>query len=267
MLKRRLVMSAHSKRLVDLVILVFCAFGAEYAPLRARLKKPRALESATIRGTRGELGRRVVSVVVSGVGIRRARQNAAIALDTLPGIDGVIITGVAGGLHGDLKIGDVVIGERLLLRREEEFAASHTVEIGSARVDGLAATLEAARIAHRRGALLTSRRAIATPADKSRAHAALGAIAVDMESAVIAQEAAAREIPFVCIRTIMDTAAQNLEGAMLADEDGRVRIGAAARALIRDPRMIGASIRLMRNLRVATTSMAIAIEAALSGRD
>ena len=65
----------------------------------------------------------------------------------------------------------------------------------------------------------------------------------------------------------MDTAAQNLEGAMLADEDGRVRIGAAARALIRDPRMIGASIRLMRNLHVATTSMAIAIEAALSGRE
>jgi len=249
------------------VILVFCAFGAEYGPLRARLKQPRALDSATIRGSRGELGRSAVSVVVSGVGIRRARQNAAIALDNLRGVDGVIITGVAGGLHGDLKIGDVVIGERLMLRREEEFAASHTVEIGGARVDGLAATLEAARIPHMRGAMLTSRRAIATPADKSRAHAALGAIAVDMESAVIAQEAVAREIPFVCMRTIMDTAAQNLEGAMLADEDGRVRIGAAARALIRDPRMIGASIRLMRNLRAATASMAIAVEAALSGSE
>lgn len=249
------------------MIVVFCAFGAEYGPLRARVKNPSALENATIRGVRGKLGGTAASVVVSGVGIRRARQNAAIALDNLCEVDGVVITGVAGGLHGDLKIGDVVIAERLLLRREEEFAASHTVEIGSARVDALAATLDAARIAHRRGAMLTSRRAIVTASDKSRAHTALGAIAVDMESAVIAQEAAARDIPFVCLRTITDTAAQNLEGAMLADEDGRVRIVAAARALIRDPRMIAASLRLMRNLRIATASMAIAIEAALRGSE
>ena len=249
------------------MILVFCAFGAEYAPLRARLKNPIALDHATLRGASGTLGKTKTALVVSGVGIRRARQTAVLALDYLRDVDGVIITGVAGGLHGDLKIGDLVIGDRLLLRREDEFAASHTVEIGSSRVDALVATLTGARIAHTRGAMLTSRRAIVSAADKLRAHTALGAIAVDMESAVIAQEAASREIPFVCLRTIMDTAAQNLDGAMLADEDGRVRIGAAARALLRNPRMIGASLRLMRNLRAATTSMAIAIEAALSAPD
>ena len=247
------------------MILVFCAFGAEYAPLRAKLRKPSPLGHATIRGTRGEVGRTAVTIAVSGVGIRRARQTAAIALDEFRDVDGVIITGVAGGLHSDLKIGDLVIGERLLLRREEEFTASHTVAIARTRVDELAKTLAGKGIAHQRGAMLTSRRAIATAADKRRAYAELGAIAVDMESAVIAQEAAARDIPFVCLRTIMDTAEQNLEGAMLADEDGRVRVGAAARALIRNPGMIRASIRLMRNLRIATGSMAIAIEAALSG--
>src|SRR5258708_35250327 len=140
------------------MILVFCAFGAEYAPLRARLKNPIALAHTTIRGAQGVLGRTKTAVVVSGVGIRRARQTAALVFDNLRNVDGVIITGVAGALHGDLKIGDLVIGERLLLRREEEFAASHTVEIGTARVDALVPILTSAPLALMQGDTRTSRR-------------------------------------------------------------------------------------------------------------
>ncbi len=250
-----------------MVILVFCAFGAEYGPLRSRLQNLRALEHKSIRGSQGKLGKSPASVVVSGVGVRRARQTAATAFDELSGVQGVLITGVAGGLHSDLKIGDLVIADRLLMRREEEFVAAHTIAIADARIDQLAKALSRKGIKHKRGTMLTSRRAIATASDKRRAHAELGAISVDMESAAIAQEAAARDIPFVCLRTIMDTADQSLEGAMLADENGKVRIGAAARALITNPRLVPASIRLMRNLRIATASMAAAVEAVLSGED
>jgi len=247
------------------MILVFCAFGAEYGPLRARLQNPRALEHKSIRGSHGKLGKSPASVVVSGVGIRRARQTAATALDELPSVQGVIITGVAGGLHGDLRIGDLVIAERLMMRREDDFVAAHTIEIAEPRINQLAKALSGKGIKHQRGTMLTSRRAIASAADKRKAHAELGAISVDMESAVIAQEASLRDIPFVCLRTIMDTADQSLEGAMLADENGKVRIGAAARALITNPRLVPASIRLMRNLRAATASMAAAVEAVLNG--
>jgi hypothetical protein len=64
----------------------------------------------------------------------------------------------------------------------------------------------------------------------------------------------------------MDTAAQELEGAMLADDDGRVRVLQAARLLLGNPRMIGASIRLMRNLRVAAAAMTDAVEAVVAHR-
>jgi adenosylhomocysteine nucleosidase len=243
------------------MILIFCAFGAEFAPLRARLRNATNLYGG-LRGARGDLGGKPATIVVSGVGLRRARESAARAFDTLRGVDHAILTGVAGALHADLQIGDVVIGDRLILRHEQEFASAQILEIAAERVERLAAVLRAAGIHHRRGTMLTSRRAIAIASDKQRAHLALGAIAVDMESAVIADEAAARGLPFVVLRTIMDTAAQNLEGAMLADEHGRVRPLQAVRTLLGNPRLIGASLRLMRNLRVASASMAAAVEAA-----
>jgi adenosylhomocysteine nucleosidase len=250
--------------LADLVmVLIFCAFGAEFAPIRMRLRNAVNLDGG-LRGARGELAGTPATIVVSGVGLRRARESAARAFDTIGGVDRAILTGVAGALHGDLRIGDVVLGDRLILRRELEFAGAQILEIAAERVETLAMALHAAGIAHMRGAMLTSRRAIATALDKQRAYTALGAIAVDMESAVIADEAAARGVPFVALRTILDTAAQNLEGAMLADEHGRVRALHAARALLGNPRLIGASFRLMRNLRLASASMAVAVEAAVA---
>ncbi|MGH7880107.1 MAG: hypothetical protein ACREQD_11515, partial [Candidatus Binataceae bacterium] len=231
----------------------------------ARLRTPADLNGG-LRGARGELGGNAATIVVSGVGIRRARASAARAFETISEIGGVILTGVAGALHGDLRIGDVVVGDRLILRRDLEFAAASEIEVAPEQVETLVAALRTAGIDHTRGAILTSRRAIATAADKHQAHAALGAIAVDMESAVIADEAARRGLPFVCVRTIMDTAAQDLEGAMLADDDGRIRVLKAARALIGSPRLIGASIHLMRNLRVAAASMADAVEVVAAHR-
>jgi nucleoside phosphorylase len=171
---------------------------------------------------------------------------------------------VAGALHADLLIGHAVLADRLMVRRGEEFATDAIIEAPHTHRETFAASLGAARIRYMTGPLLTSRRAIAKANDKRRAHEALGAIAVDMESAVIALEAERRGIPFVCIRTIMDTASESIDGAWLADENGRFKPLAATAALISQPRLVLASMRLMRNLRAATRSMAEAVGAALS---
>ena len=63
--------------------------------------------------------------------------------------------------------------------------------------------LDAAGIRYTRGALLTVKYALATGAEKRLAAEHTGAVAVDMETAVIAFEAAARGIPFVAMRTII----------------------------------------------------------------
>lgn len=246
------------------VILIFCAFGAELGPLRNLLSDARPLPGSELRGFQGRAGGTDVTLVASGVGVRRAQRAATLALDRFSAVEGIITTGVAGALHADLPIGRVVLADRLMVRRGEEFAAEAEVEAPVAARATFAAALSAARIEFATGALLTSRRAIARVDDKRRAHEALGAIAVDMESALIALEAVSRGLPFVCLRTIMDTATEGIDGAQLADENGRVRPLAAAAALIAQPRLVLASMKLMRNLRAATRSMAAAVAAALN---
>ena len=102
---------------------------------------------------------------------------------------------------------------------------------------------------------------LVTESEKRLAGASSGALAVDMETAVIAREAAARGIPFVAMRTIMDTVEHDLAGAGLADENGKVRPLKAAATLARNPAMVAGVVRLLRNLRRASDAMAVAVDA------
>ncbi len=214
-----------------------------------------------LRGVAGRMGKAEVALIASGIGIIRARETAVRVLNQTHEVERIIITGVAGALHHDLRIGDVVVAERLWLRRGDEFAIEHALEVDN--VSLVKEGLVSARIIHRSGAMLTSRAAIVAAADKRQAYETLGALAVDMESAVIAREAHLRRLPFVCLRTILDTAAQNLEAAILANENGRIRPLNVASALARNPRLIAASMRLMRNLKIATGVMVEAIDSVL----
>jgi adenosylhomocysteine nucleosidase len=245
------------------MIVVFCAFGAELRPLRTLLTDDTPLEGGELRGFHGRVGRSEVTVIASGIGTRRAQEAAVRAFERLDGVEGVITTGVAGALHADLPIGRVVLADRLMVRRGEEFAFEAEVETPPKYREPFAAALDAARIKFAVGPLLTSRRVIAKVADKRRAHETLGAIAVDMESAIIGLEATRRKLPFVCLRTIMDTAVDEIEGAFLADENGRLMLRAAAAALVRQPHRIIASIKLIRNLHTATRSMNLAVAVVL----
>ncbi len=212
-------------------------------------------------GVTGRMGKAEVALIASGIGIRRARETAVLVLDQTHEVERIIITGVAGALHHDLHIGDIVVAERLWLRRGDEFAIEHALEVDKASF--VKEGLVSARIIHTSGAILTSRAAIVAAVDKRQAYETLGALAVDMESAVIAREAHLRGLPFVCLRTILDTAAQNLEAAILADENGTIRPLNLATTLARNPRLIAASMQLMRNLKIATGAMAEAIDAVL----
>jgi len=243
------------------VILIFCAFGAELAPLRARLSAEKKLDLKEVTGSHGRMGDTPVALVASGIGMRRARETARRVFDGLRDIDLVIITGVAGALADHLGIGGLVVADRLLTRPGDAAQPHQVVEISPDWLAAVSAALTAAALPFTVGAILTVKFPLTTASDKRRAGQASGAAAVDMESAVIALEATARGVPCVCLRTIMDTAEHELAGAGLADEEGNVRMLAAASALIRNPRMVGGVIRLVRNLRQATTAMAIAVEA------
>lgn len=92
---------------------IICAVERELAPIEAMLENhktesllQRTFHTGTLHGTE-------VAAVIGGVG----KVNGAITAQLLAerfGVERLIFTGVAGGLDDSLKVGDVVIGTRLL---------------------------------------------------------------------------------------------------------------------------------------------------------
>jgi nucleoside phosphorylase len=96
------------------------------------------------------------------------------------------------------------------------------------------------------GSILASDSMLADATAKRDAHAATGAIAVDMESHVAATVAARHGLPFAIARVVSDAADRSLPRAAQAGmaPDGGMDIGAVLRALVRDPRQLPALIRV-----------------------
>jgi adenosylhomocysteine nucleosidase len=242
------------------LILIFCAFSAELEPLRKRLKATKALNIRGLAGARGQIGESEFAIVASGIGMRRAAENARRAFDQVGDPRHIILTGVAGALVDNIAIGDVILGDRLLTRDGDSAAPGRLIETPLEHFQRASSALDQAGIRHTRGAILTVKYPLATETEKRLAGQHTGAIAVDMETAVIAFEAAARGIPFIAMRTIMDTVEHDVAGAGLADENGKVRPLKAAATLVRNPAMVAGVIRLVRNLRKASDAMAVAVE-------
>ena len=269
------------------MILVFYALRRELGGVRKRIGNRCALDQG-MRGFSGRLRGEDIFLVATGIGIAQAREAARRALQTLPQPRLVISTGVAGGLSPDLRAGDLVIADRLLLESEDDSRDSGRAGLhadSAPRSAGLRAgsfsfglmeelartapdTIQFVRMALRRagleaavGPILTARRVLSSAAAKQQAYARTGAIAVDMESAVIAAEVAVAGFPFICVRAVIDEAHHEIPGADLADESGRVAPLSAAAYFLKHPSAIAQVPAILKNLRRATASIAAALEA------
>ena len=107
------------------------------------------------------------------------------------------------------------------------------------------------------GKLLSADRAIASVEDKAALHRATAAVAVDMESFGVAQVAHAHGLPFIAIRVIVDTAADNLPRAVAAaaDQSGQLNIWRLLGALARAPADLAPLMRLGSRYRVASRAL------------
>ncbi|HSR57938.1 MAG TPA: hypothetical protein VLL57_07095, partial [Candidatus Binataceae bacterium] len=72
-------------------------------------------------------------------------------------------------------------------------------------------------------------------------------------------------LPFVVVRTVMDSLEDEVFGAEVADEHGRIRPLAATSYLVRNPGTFLKLPRMLRNLALAGKSLADAIEALTLG--
>jgi adenosylhomocysteine nucleosidase len=186
-------------------------------------------------------------LALSGIGRVAATAAAQALVDA--GVSALMTFGMAGGLDPKLTPGSVVIPCELLGADGARYPACRAWrEQVAATVSPMCEVTE--------GNLLTSAHAIQTPADKAAAYRNTGAVAVDMESAAVAEIAAKHNLPFIAARVIVDTAADVLPRAVVAaSRAGRVRFARLIGGLILAPRELGAMIRLAQRYRIAMRSL------------
>jgi adenosylhomocysteine nucleosidase len=157
--------------------------------------------------------------------------------------------GIAGALAPELRAGHVVISTEVIAdgqswRPEAAFRS---------RIADLARDIGAVD-----GPVLGAPAILATSAEKRRAWRDTGALAVDLESEVVARIASAAGIPFVVVRTIADSVLRELPPAALIplSEDGTPKLAQVLASVLRKPRQFRALVGLARETRTALSALA-----------
>jgi hopanoid-associated phosphorylase len=159
---------------------------------------------------------------------------AALEAELSAGLLGVVSFGLCGALDPAVKVGDLVIGEAVV-----DGGDCYAADADWA--NRIAAALPAAR----RGRFVGAARPVASVSEKAELARQSGAVAVDMESHVVARLASAHRAPFVVVRGVSDGAKHALPHAAQVGlgPDGRPAVRAVLASLRANPWQIGALIR------------------------
>ncbi len=238
-------------------IAILFAVSQEIAPLSKRLD---ARESGPValrphRAVAGRLGNTEVLLAVTGVGARRAEQAARAVVEAWRP-DLLIMAGVAGGLAPELRIGDLVVADRVLTAAGEKCPPVVPTDSGAAL---------------RQGALMSTDRILVTAEEKRKAFAAgcqsgttsrsvmeYGPLAVEMETAGVIAAAEKLGVPWAAVRALSDTAeeALPLDFNRLRSADGDLPTARVALAAVSRPAAIPGLIRLGKNTSLAAEALA-----------
>jgi nucleoside phosphorylase len=146
----------------------------------------------------------------------------------------ILSIGICGALSPLLRIGDCIVATEIVDGDQRWLTdAQWTNE--------LLGHLPQAQ----RGALSASDTIIVDPGEKLQLHRATGAVAIDMESHIVASLALEHCLPFAAVRIVSDLQTQSLPPAALVAmlPSGKVNIAAVIRSVVSKPRQIPALIR------------------------
>jgi hopanoid-associated phosphorylase len=162
------------------------------------------------------------------------------------GCPGIISFGVAGGLAPQLRSGACVVGSAIL-------SGSNRMPTSRAWSEKLLQTIPDAVS----GMLLGVSAPIANPRDKRALFVKTGAVAVDMESHIVAAVGAAHGLPVAAIRVITDPAKRALPASAVAAmrPNGTTNIGATIRSALMRPRELPALFQTALDARAARATL------------
>ncbi len=248
------------------ITLILGAFSDEVKPIQAQLQNKRQGIIEGIAFAEGKLRGRYAAVTWTGMGKVNAAATTALLVEHFrPGE--VIVCGIAGAINPQLGVGDVVIAEksaqhdlglwsdagieskgadnRLTGQQNPVFFAADERLLAIALRAGdqtVLKSIEGTQAKVKKGVVVTGDTFIMSPEKKVDLQKRLGADAVEMEGAAIAQVCYERGIPHLVIRGISDTADEK------ADKDVNtfqsIAIGNAVKVTCKTVELIQSSSRL-----------------------
>ncbi len=230
---------------------IVVALGVEAAPLVKHLGLRRDRNDDGLPRYRDEEDR--ILLLQTGMGARGVAR-AVVSLGT-PSL--ILSAGFCRGVGPEVELGDLVVASQVI-RHAESFAADPFL------LETATGATKAIGFPFHVGTILTVDEVVtAAEAGETRADGPI--VAVDMESAYLAEAADWRGIPFLAIRVVSDTAAEPwaARGSAFLASDGRLKPMAVAASLLRHPSWTVPMLHLASRLRIATRHLARAIHGLL----
>ena len=188
-----------------------------------------------------------VWIAYSGAGWNNASAASEQLIDR--GVNQLISWGCAAGISNTLRPGDLVLASEVV-------STTHHYAIDSLLLQELQQRL-GSEISIFAGKLFSSKELIGNRKQKQQIHSDSQAIALDMESAAIAETAQRANIPCLVIRSIADPASQDLPQAVITalNDQGQVELTRLISHLLCHPWELGDLIRLGLNFRAAQKTL------------
>jgi nucleoside phosphorylase len=222
-----------------------CAMPMELTPLKKKLSLVKA-EMGPLDVYQGILGRNEVVAVVTGMGTKLAAAVLESLLEQLE-VARIVVVGITGALESETPIGTIVYPE---------------VVVDSAT--GLEYRPDQIAPAKPTGKMWTTD-VLVTDLDVIARLRSDGVVALDMETAALAQIAERHRIPWSVFRAISDRASDGSldeEVFQMSNQDGTFNAKAVASYFVKHPGRIPAMARLAKGAKLATERAAsAAIEA------
>jgi nucleoside phosphorylase len=188
-------------------------------------------------------------VVLSGMGANNV--NAAINTLLVQKVERLISFGTAAALRQDIKSGDIIIPANIVN------AGNDRQDISSSWRDYVIAQLDSCPAKLHYGDMLGTDNVITNYAEKQALAGKTGAIAVDMESALICKAATEHKLSALVVRVVVDEADTSIPIQILDNTDayGEVAMAGLLKAILIHPSLLKDLVKLGAAFKTARKSM------------
>jgi adenosylhomocysteine nucleosidase len=245
------------------MIAVLCAIRQELSPLVTCMNVHEKFDIDEVLFIRGDLNGLPLVLVQGGVGRKNAVKAANGILEST-NVDLLISAGVAGGIRHGLNVGDLVVAESVGHSNQCDFDGEElqleSDYVCNKEVFQLARQLSKGMdTKFHFGSLLTVDKVISSASTKKRIGEQNSFLAVEMESAAVAEVAYRKGVKFAAIRSISDDIDDDLhlDYDRIMSDEGKVKVTSIALEILRNPQKLSLLRRLNKQTKTAAKSLAL----------